>query len=235
MHPTLLGNNLDNQTLLALPCTPDHIPTGTYILTLRSDSLLQVQTPGRTMLKGIKCVTAARNKLAIAPCSRNYYQQWTHTPGGHLVNNNSCLTAWDSDELILAPCNNNNNNQNWTFITPNDPSKLTTFKNSDSPTAFLTASHHQCKEIERENTLAAELKSTYCELLRTQRFNTTALAHHDGILAARALNLPTCQRIQAAGDNLYLQQCDIRKINITAKATKCGPEPFWNNFTISKN
>ena len=226
-----------NQTLLALPCTADHIPTGTYILTLRSDSLLQVQTPGRTTAKGIKCVAATNNQLTIAPCSRNYYQQWTHTPGGHLVLNNSCLTAWDSDEVILAPCNNNAN-QNWTFIEPNNRLKPTTFKNTDLSAAFLTVSHHQYlqgKEIERENTLAAELKTTYCELLRTQRFNTIALAYHDGILAARALNLPTCQRIQAAGESLYLQQCDTKQINITAKTTKCGPEPYWNNFTISKN
>ena len=61
------------------------------------------------------------------------------------------------------------------------------------------------------------------------------MAQIDGILAARAIGLPTCHRIQAAGESLHIKKCTPKEINVTAKITKCGPEPFWNNNTISKN
>ena len=105
------------------------------------------------------------------------------------------------------------------------------------PNAF--ASHNQFVEgraIERENLLADELRRVQCMALRTRITLAYALAPMDGLLAAQYLRLGTCQRLDAAGNNVMVQQCT--PINITVNATlsrKCGFQPTFNGSTLSRN
>ena len=101
------------------------------------------------------------------------------------------------------------------------------------------ASHNQFVEgraIERENLLADELRRVQCLALRTRTTLAYALAPMDGLLAAQYLRLGTCQRLDAAGANVMVQQCV--PINITVNATlsrKCGFQPTFNGSTLSRN
>jgi hypothetical protein len=90
------------------------------------------------------------------------------------------------------------------------------------------------------NVLAEELKEVYCQVSELQRHQVFLLAQTNGLLAARALELPQCDRIESSGMSLILQRCSSRIINITAKETRCGPQPYYVNeynesFTIGKD
>ena len=104
---------------------------------------------------------------------------------------------------------------------------------------ILIPFHEQFKEeitIERENILAKEIRQTYCQLSVIRRNQAVILAQSNGLLAATTLNMPTCSRLQGLGLVLILQQCETKRINITAKETTCGFQPYFNhnnvNFTI---
>ena len=52
------------------------------------------------------------------------------------------------------------------------------------------------------------------------------MAHGNGLLAAAALDLPACSRLQGFGQTLLLEQCkEQQNINITAVETSCGFQP----------
>lgn len=55
----------------------------------------------------------------------------------------------------------------------------------------------------------------------------------NGFLAAEALKLPLCQRVQASGQALIVQQCQPIHIDINATKGNCGYfQPFYKNYTI---
>jgi len=62
------------------------------------------------------------------------------------------------------------------------------------------------------------------------------MAQTNGLLAARLLNLPTCNKIFGAGETLLLQQCNLVKANVSAILTSCGYQPHFmfkeSNYTI---
>jgi len=102
----------------------------------------------------------------------------------------------------------------------------------------LYVKHHVYVEeraIERENLLAKEISDVYCKLRKMQKHQTQMLSHVSGIVAARALNLPLCSRIQAHGEVLVLQQCESTTVQFGAQLTKCGYQPILNGSTISKD
>ncbi|XP_045035875.1 LOW QUALITY PROTEIN: uncharacterized protein LOC123476928 [Daphnia magna] len=99
--------------------------------------------------------------------------------------------------------------------------------------------HEQYKisiETEHDNKLAKEIRDVYCQLSKIKRTQAIILAQTNGLLAAAALGLPMCTRIYGFGQAMTLQQCDPKRISLSAKETKCGFQPFFvygkNNCTI---
>ena len=96
-------------------------------------------------------------------------------------------------------------------------------------------------ELERHvNILAEEMKDIFCLASETQRNQAFLLAQTNGLLAARALDMPQCDRIESSGMSLILQRCTTHLINITVNETRCGPQPLYVNeqnrsFTIGKD
>ena len=62
------------------------------------------------------------------------------------------------------------------------------------------------------------------------------MAQTNGLLAAAALDLPTCARLKGLGQTVLVQQCTVRRANVTAKETECGYQPYFlyndMNYTI---
>jgi hypothetical protein len=90
-----------------------------------------------------------------------------------------------------------------------------------------------------ETKLANEIRQIYCKITTIQRNQALLLAQSNGLLAAQALNLKKCSRVSGSGSTLTLQQCTIVPIQLTAKLTACGYQPFFqglsSNFTIGKD
>ena len=102
----------------------------------------------------------------------------------------------------------------------------------------LLLQHHQFMEhqaIVNENIPAKEIrKILYCGNLQVRKFTTMLLAESIGLLAAGANNLPQCQRLKVLVDYFIIQKCVPKNITVGMKTTRCGHEPFYNNFTIRK-
>ncbi len=104
---------------------------------------------------------------------------------------------------------------------------------------ILTPLHEEfkiCLEIDHENALAKGERKIYCELSVLKRMQAVTLAQNNGILAAAAVGLPTCSRLHGIGQSLLLQECSVKKVNVSAVETKCGYEPITmynsENYTI---
>ncbi|KAK4045577.1 hypothetical protein OUZ56_033223 [Daphnia magna] len=82
-------------------------------------------------------------------------------------------------------------------------------------------------ETEHENKLAKEIRDVYCQLSTIKKTQAVMLAQSNGILAASALGLPICTRLQGFGQAMTLQQCETKRIFISAKEAKCGFQPFF--------
>ncbi|KAK4013780.1 hypothetical protein OUZ56_026333 [Daphnia magna] len=83
------------------------------------------------------------------------------------------------------------------------------------------------KETKHENKLAKEIRDVYCPLSTIKRTQAVILAQSNGILAALALGLPIFTRLQGFGEAMTLQQCETKRIFISAKEFKCGFQPFF--------
>ena len=99
--------------------------------------------------------------------------------------------------------------------------------------------HDQFKlriEIDHANALAKEIRDVYCQLSTTKKNQAIILSQTNGLLAASAIGLPVCSRVQGLGQTMILQQCAIKTVALTAIETPCGFQPFFNyaneNFTI---
>jgi hypothetical protein len=62
------------------------------------------------------------------------------------------------------------------------------------------------------------------------------LSQTNGLLAASAIGLPVCSRIQGLGQTMLLQQCAVKTVALTAIETECGFQPFFKyaneNYTV---
>ncbi|KAK4013288.1 hypothetical protein OUZ56_025522 [Daphnia magna] len=90
--------------------------------------------------------------------------------------------------------------------------------------------HEQYKisiETEHENKLAKEIRDVYCQLSTIKKTQAVILAQSNGILAASALGLPICTRLQGFGQAMTLQKYETKRIFISAKESKCGFQPFF--------
>ncbi|XP_045027918.1 uncharacterized protein LOC123471081 [Daphnia magna] len=82
-------------------------------------------------------------------------------------------------------------------------------------------------ETEHENILAKEIRDVYCQLSTIKKTQAVILAQSNGILAASALGLPICTRLQGFGQAMTLHQCETNRIFISTKESKCGFQPFF--------
>jgi hypothetical protein len=76
--------------------------------------------------------------------------------------------------------------------------------------------------VVNENILAAEIQRIYCGNLQMRKHLTMLLAESNGLAAARANNLPQCQRLKVLGDYFMIQQCASLNITVAMKMTRCG-------------
>ncbi|KAI9560471.1 hypothetical protein GHT06_014495 [Daphnia sinensis] len=109
---------------------------------------------------------------------------------------------------------------------------------SDEPAFIDEASHHQYTSgslIDISNQLNDEIRNVYCESLKTKQFLAMSMAQSSPMLAGIILGLPTCQRVQADGQTMLLQQCKKLTVNVKAQKTKCGWEPKFHQYTIGKD
>ena len=60
-------------------------------------------------------------------------------------------------------------------------------------------------------------------------------AQSSPMLAGIILGLPTCQRVQADGQTMIIQQCKKTTVKVEAHKTKCGFEPKFYGYTIGKD
>ena len=103
---------------------------------------------------------------------------------------------------------------------------------------LLLMQHHQFIEdtaLDRENQILKEIRQIYCSNLVIRRYLTLMLADSNGLMAATANNFPKCHRLKSLGNALLIQKCAETTINISAKNTSCGAEPYFNNQTIGKD
>ncbi len=99
--------------------------------------------------------------------------------------------------------------------------------------------HDQFKiriETDNANKLAKEIRDVYCQLSTMKKNQAVILSQTNGLLAASAIGLPTCSRIQGLGQNMLLQQCEVKTVVLTAIETQCGFHPFFTyaseNYTV---
>jgi hypothetical protein len=84
------------------------------------------------------------------------------------------------------------------------------------------------------NVLAKEVQNVYCQDLEIKKYQTLLLAQANGLIAARALGLGVCERVESSGLALILQKCTMETIVLKAKRTQCGYQPFYENaFNVS--
>ncbi|KAI9553725.1 hypothetical protein GHT06_021661 [Daphnia sinensis] len=120
-------------------------------------------------------------------------------------------------------------------MNPNTGFQVSTGELSPELKYELSKMHEQFKisvETEHENKLAKEIRDVYCQLSKIKRTQAIILAQTNGLLAAAALSLPICSRLNGFGQAMTLQQCEPRRILLSAKETKCGFQPL---FTYSEN
>ncbi|KAK4037694.1 hypothetical protein OUZ56_029725 [Daphnia magna] len=79
----------------------------------------------------------------------------------------------------------------------------------------------QVQEVPRK-----EIRDVYYQLSTIKKTQAVILAQSNGIVAASALGLPICTRLQGFGQAMTFQQCETKRIFISAKESKCGFQPF---------
>jgi hypothetical protein len=104
-----------------------------------------------------------------------------------------CLALkFNAPDIIFFQDCNESELQKWLFGPPS-----TSALKRHSGKSPLLIQHHQFMEhqaVVNENILAAEIQSIYCGNLQMRKHLTMLLAESNGLAAARANNLPQCQR-----------------------------------------
>ena len=93
---------------------------------------------------------------------------------------------------------------------------------------------------DQSNVLAHEVRQLYCMVNRMHRNLVAVLAQWSGLIAARSLNLDTCDQIKAEGEGLVLQTCAKKVMEVSVKDGRCGPQPviideYNKTYSLAKN
>ena len=108
--------------------------------------------------------------------------------------------------------------------------------NSELEIAVDEASHAQYNRdavIEGENILVNELQYLLCELRKTHHSMSIALSQYNSWSAASRMQLPVCSKLNSVGNSVIITQCTSKIVNFTTVLDgPCGPQLFYNNFTI---
>jgi hypothetical protein len=91
------------------------------------------------------------------------------------------------------------------------------------------------KTLDHENEILRAAHDMNCQITRLKHSLAIAAAQYDGWLAASILGLPTCVTLQAKGMTVLMKECRAEKITFTTETTTCGPQPRYENSTISQN
>jgi hypothetical protein len=115
-----------------------------------------------------------------------------------------CLALkFNAPDIIFFQDCNESELQKWVFGPPS-----TSALKRHSGESPLLIQHHQFMEhqtVGNENILAAEIQSIYCGNLQMRKHLTMLLAESNGLAAARANNLPQCQRLKVLGEYFMVQ------------------------------
>lgn len=85
------------------------------------------------------------------------------------------------------------------------------------------------------NEVVNTIDNIQCDNRKAKHARAVSTAQYNGWLAASQLDLPICTKLTAIGKTVVAQKCIKQTANFTMKLTKCGPQPFYNNFTININ
>ena len=87
--------------------------------------------------------------------------------------------------------------------------------------------------VEMPNRLAWEIRAIQCQTRELAHKNAVAMAQYNGWLAASYLELPLCSKLFLIGDSVAVLQCSPMNVTFTTEITSCGPQPRYNDSTIS--
>ena len=189
---------------------------------------------------------------------RSEKEDWVLYPDGKIKLEDQCLTlmskfpigtnSWKNSPFTavnLLKCGdltNMSTYQEWNLTSPRQGSKIAIGLQGDDPRVGMAetdeAAHRQYEDdlsVDMVNALNDEIRSIYCEAFRTKEFVAITLAQTNPMLAGVVLGLPACQRVQAFGQIMSIQQCKALKVKIGAEKTRCGWEPKFGEFSIGKD
>ena len=147
-------------------------------------------------------------------------------------------THWVSkiQQWKFTPINLHDVEVNGTTLKSKNLSSLTHKTVGNISDNMILVEHHQFIEgraIERENLLAKEIRNIYCQLQKVKFSHITSLAQSNGFLAANALEMPLCRRIQASGKSLLVQRCKPMVVYVKASESFCGFAPTFQFNNVS--
>lgn len=182
-----------------------------------------------------KCFGFTRNSFSRRGCNQQLYKDNTmliwNSETQQITDGKQCLEA--RKETVVATSCKEKPAQQWLLEAPKHQDSNTEMENQP-----LLAQHHQFiqdKLVEQNNALQEEIQRMHCGNLQVRRYTTQLLAETSGLLAAMANNLPVCHRLKPNGKNLIVQKCEQQNITVTAKQTKCGFEPRYQEYTIGRD
>ena len=87
--------------------------------------------------------------------------------------------------------------------------------------------------VEMSNRLAREIRAIQFQTRELAHKNAVATAQYNGWLAASYLELPLCSKLVPIGNSVAVLQCSPMNVTFTTEITSCGPQPRYNDSTIS--
>lgn len=88
--------------------------------------------------------------------------------------------------------------------------------------------------IEQENKIADAINSLECQVSKGRLSTLYVLSRASGVLAARFMELDSCQSVQSLGLTAVIGQCRPITFDFTVEnSSKCGPQPRAGNWSVS--
>ena len=124
-------------------------------------------------------------------------------------------------------------------LSENQPKNILPIRNSrDLKLDADEAGHLQFvrnRITDEENVLVRIIRKLQCENRKDRLITAIADSRVNGWAAAKNLDFQTCTRLVPFGETARVETCSSKIVNISVKNTVCGPQPFFNNFTVNLN